>query len=215
VIGAAAVYGTAGAAAAATGYGPLPPPAPAPPGGFTAVVTTVTIGPAGGTIGPVPVDGTALTVTVAPGTFPAAVQITVTAPDLALITPTAGSAVVAGAGIAVTLGGVPYPGTFLKAVNASFGSPKITPLSAVLVWNGTSFVTDPASASAAGTAAVSFDTDPDFAVESPLSTPVTKVPGATVPVTGKPFLGEGILAGGLVLAGAGGVVLSRRRRARA
>jgi LPXTG-motif cell wall-anchored protein len=33
-------------------------------------------------------------------------------------------------------------------------------------------------------------------------------------VTGEPFLGEGILAGGLVLAGAGGVFLSRRRRAR-
>jgi hypothetical protein len=215
LIGAAAVCGTAGIAAAATAYGPPPPPTSVPPGGFTAVVTSVTIGPAGGTIGPVSVDGVDLTIAVPPGTFPAVVQITVTAADLGLITPPAGSTVVAGAGIEVTLNGAPYPGTFLNAVTATFRASTITPSSDVVVWNGTSFVIDPASTTTAGTATVSFDTDPDFAVESPVSTTVSPVPGATVPVTGEPFLGEGILAGGLVLAGAGGVFLSRRRRARA
>src|SRR5580693_296633 len=216
LIGAASVCGTAGiAAAAATAYGPPPPATSVPPGGFTAVITTVSVGPAGGTIGPVSVDGADLTVTVPRGAFPSVVQITVTAPDLSLITPPAGITVVAGAGIQVTLNGAPYPGTFLKAVTATFRSSKIMPSSDVVVWNGTSFVIDPASTTTEGMATVSFDSDPDFAVESPASTAVTTVPGATSPVTGEPFLGEGILAGGLVLAGAGGIFLSRRRRTRA
>jgi DNA-binding beta-propeller fold protein YncE len=217
LIGAASVCGTAGiAAAAATAYGPPPPATSVPPGGFTAVITTVSVGPAGGTIGPVSVNGVDLTVTVPRGAFPSVVQITVTAPDLSLITPPAGITVVAGAGIQVTLNGAPYPGTFLSAVTATFRSSKIMPSSDVVVWNGTSFVIDQASTTTAGRATVSFDTDPDFAVESPVSTTtVTTVPGATSPVTGEPFLGEGILAGGLVLAGAGGIFLSRRRRTRA
>ena len=216
LIGAASICGTAGiAAAAATAYGPPPPATSVPPGGFTAVITTVSVGPAGGTIGPVSVNGVDLTITVPRGAFPMVVQITVTAPDLSLITPPAGIIVVAGAGIQVSLNGAPYPGTFLNAVTATFRSSKIMPSSDVVVWNGTSFVIDPASTTTAGRATVSFDSDPDFAVESPASTAVTTVPGATSPVTGEPFLGEGILAGGLVLAGAGGIFLSRRRRTRA
>ena len=127
LIGAASVCGTAGiAAAAATAYGPPPPATSVPPGGFTAVITTVSVGPAGGTIGPVSVNGVDLTVTVPRGAFPSVVQITVTAPDLSLITPPAGITVVAGAGIQVTLNGAPYPGTFLSAVTATFRSSKIT-----------------------------------------------------------------------------------------
>jgi hypothetical protein len=187
---------------------------PAPPGGFTAVVTTVAIGPAGGTIGPVSVDGADLIVNVPAGTFPVGVTITVTAPDLTAITRPAGFIVVAGAGIEVNLDGSPYPGTFLNPINAIFQSPAIRVPGDVEVWNGTSFVTDPDSTTAPGVASVNFDTDPDFAVESPVSAKATPVPGATIPVTGKPLLGEGILAGALVLAGAGGVATSRRRRVR-
>ena len=69
-------------------------------------------------------------------------------------------------GIQVTLNGAPYPGMFLHPVTATFRSSKIMPSSDVVVWNGTSFVIDPASTTSAGTATVSFDTDPDFAVES-------------------------------------------------
>ena len=60
MLGAAVALGTAGVASASTaGRQSVPPPVttPAPPGGFTAVVTSVTITPAGGTIGPVMVDG--------------------------------------------------------------------------------------------------------------------------------------------------------------
>jgi hypothetical protein len=217
LICAAAAVGTAGHAFAATttdgGYGPPPVTTPAPPGGFTTVVTTVTSRPAGGTVGAVPVDGAELTVTIPPGAFPTSVQITVTAPDLADITPLPGFINVTGVGVEVTLNGSPYPGTFLKPITATLRSSRITASSDVLVWNGTSFVTDPDSAATSGEASVSFDTDPDFAVASPVSTKPTVVPGATTPVTGEPLLGEGLLAGVLVLAGTGGFVASRRRRA--
>jgi DNA-binding beta-propeller fold protein YncE len=216
LIGVAAALGTAGTAlaapAASSGYGPPPVTPPPPPGRFTSVTTTVTVGPGGDTIGPVLVDGTDLTVSVPAGAFPRVVQITITAPDLAVIVPQRGFAVVAGAGILVTLNGSPYPGTFLKPITATFRSSLITASSTVVVWNGSSFVTDPGSTTTPGAATVSFDSDPDFAVESPVSSAKTPVPGATLPVTGKPLLGEGILAGALVMAGAGGVTASRRRR---
>jgi hypothetical protein len=172
----------------------------------------VTIGPAGGTVGPLTVDGCILTVTIPASAFPMSVQITVTAPDLAGIPPQHHRAVVCGAGITVSENGVKFAGTFLKPVTAVFGSPNITAASDVVIWNGTSFVTDPNSTASAGSASVSFDSDPAFAVETPVSTPPTPVPGATVPVTGKPVLGEGIVAGALIIGGAGAIAASRRRR---
>jgi hypothetical protein len=196
-------------------YGPPPVTTPAPPGGFTTIVTTVTVGPAGATIGPLTVDGAALTIVVPAGAFAADVQLTVTAPDLAAIPPQGGATVAAGAGITISQGGAAYPGTFLRPITATFAAPAITAASSVVVWNGTAFVTAPGSATAAGTASVSFDSDPDFAVMTPVTTPPKRVPSATAPVTGVPVLGEGLLAGGLILGGAGGIAASRRRRARA
>jgi hypothetical protein len=217
MLGAAVAWGTAGVAFASTaGRQSVPPPVtgPAPPGGFTSAITTVTIGPAGGVVGPVTVDGAQVAVNVPQGTFPAEVKLTITEPHLPAITPTPGFTVTAGAGIQVTLDDSPYPGTFLRPVTVTFTSPSITASSQVVVWNGSSFVTDPNSTVTAGSASVSFDTDPDFAVETP-TTKVTPVTGATSPTTGEPFLGEGILAGALLLGGAGAVVMSRRRRVKA
>lgn len=221
MVSAAAAVVPAGTALAATSsesqYAPPPVTEPAPEGGFTAVVTTVTIGPGGGTVGPVPVAGGDVTVAVPPGAFPGTVTITVTAPDLATIPPLGGDTVVAGAGITVGLNGAPYPGTFLKPLTATFTSPSITAGSTATVWNGSSFVTDPSGTSTAGTESVTFDSDPDLAVDTPVfhrhKRPVP-VPSAMAPVTGVPVLGEVILAGVLVLGGAGGIAASRRRRSR-
>jgi hypothetical protein len=202
---------TAGGAFAATSYAPPPPPVTVP-GGYTAVVTSVTVGPAGGTVGPAPCDGGLVTVTVPAGAFTSPVQVTVTCPNLAGITPMPHFMNDIGAGVQVTTGGTPFPGTFMKPLTATFGKSDITAASAALVWNGTAFVTDPDSTAVAGADSVGFDTDPDFVIESPVS--VTVVTHPLVPVTGEPFLGEGILAGVLVLGGTAGVVMSRRRRAR-
>jgi hypothetical protein len=217
-LGIAVAFGTPGAAFAATAsrvsYGPPPVPAPVPPGGFSGVITTVTIGPGGGTIGRLAVDDVDFFISIPAGAFRTLVQITVTGADSTVIPAPAGFNVVVAVGIEVTLNGSPYPGTFPKALTAAFRSTRITASSDVMVWNGTSFATDPDSTAAAGVATVSFDTDPDFAVASRVSSKPTPIPGATTPVTGKPLLGEGILAVVLVLAGTGGVAVSRRRRVR-
>ena len=216
MLGAAIAWGTAGVALASTAGGQsVPPPVTttSPPGGFTTVVTSVTICPAGAVIGPVAIGRATLTITVPPGALPVCVQVTITAPDLADVTRIRGFSAKAGFGIAITLrDGAPYPGTLLKPVTANIGAPGITASSVVVVWNGSAFVIDPNATAAAGHVTIAFDSDPDFVVESPT---VTLVPGATLPVTGKPFLGEGILAVVLVLSGTGAVALSRRRRARA
>ena len=205
----------AGGALAAGGYGP---PAPVPqtvPGGYSVVVTSQTITPAGGTIGPVTINGASVTLIVPAGAFPVPVQITVTAPNLGAISTAGfrGFKVVAGEGIQVQENGSTYPGTFLKPLTLVTSSPSITASSILAVWNGTAFVTDPDSTARSGELKASFDTDPDFAVLTPASGATTAIPGATSAVTGKPLLGEGILAAVVLLLGASGLEFARRRRA--
>lgn len=204
----------AGGALASSGYGPPSPGAPSVPGGYSAVVTSQTIGPAGGKLGPLSVDGVTVTLTVPAGTFPVAVQITLTAPNLAAVGGAgfAGHRAVAGVGIQVQEHGAVYPGTFLKPLTLTMSSSSITTSSVVVVWNGSVFVTEPGATLAAGSATVTFDRDPNFAVLAPTGTAASGIPGATGASTGKPFLGEGILAGLLLLLGAAGLGYARRRR---
>ena len=216
VLGAACVAGSAFAATAASGYGPPPPGAgTAVPGGYSAVITSQTITPAGGTIGPVNVNGASVTLVIPAGAFPVAVQITLTAPDLTLVGDAgrAGFKAVAGVGIQVQENGSAYTATFLKPLTLSMSSSSITSSSVVVVWNGTAFVADTGATVTSGAAVVKFSTDPDFAVLSP--TAATVIPGATTSPTGKPLIGEAALAGVLVLLGAGGLAVRWRRRERA
>jgi hypothetical protein len=218
VISAAFVAGSVRGAGAATTYGPAPAPVgAAPPGSFSDVITSQTIGPAGGTIGPVTVAGATVTLVIPAGAFLVSVQITITEADLFAVgsAGTAGYKAVVGVGIQVQENGAPYPGTFLKPISATIRSSSITSSSVVVVWNGTAFVAEPDSTVTAGSSVVSFDTDPDFAVLAPTGTTATTIPGATTPVTGKPFLGEGILAGLLVVLGVSGLAVGYRRWVRA
>ena len=73
-------------------------------------------------------------------------------------------------------------------------------------------MTESGATLAAGSATVTFDRDPNFAVLAPTGTAASGIPGATGASTGKPFLGEGILAGLLLLLGAAGLSYARRRR---
>jgi len=218
VISAICVAGSVRAAAAASNYGPPPPAAgAAPPGGYSDVMTSQTISPAGGTVGPVTVAGGSVALVIPAGTFAVPVQITLAGPDLLAVgsAGTAGYKAVAGIGIQVQEDGAAYPGTFLKTLTLTIRSSLITSSSVVVAWNGTAFVAVPGSTLDAGAAVVSFDTDPDFAVLSPLATSATTIPGATSSVTGKPFVGEGILAGALIALGVIGLAVARRRRVRA
>jgi hypothetical protein len=123
--------------------------------------------------------------------------------------------VVAGVGVEVTLNGAPYPGPFLKPITIDIASPKIDASSVVGIWNGSAFVTDANSTVSAGQVSISMDSDPAFIVQSPTAPKGATVPSATAPVTGEPFLGEGILAGLLVLGGTGAIFTNRRRRVKA
>ncbi|HEV3383152.1 MAG TPA: hypothetical protein VG142_19475 [Trebonia sp.] len=200
----------------ARAYAPPPPP-PAPPApGFTGVATSVTVGPAGAAIAPGFIDGAAVTVTVPAGAFANTVQITVTAGAVGTLAPAAftGYRVVTALGVQVELNGAPYPGTFLKPITVTWRDGAITSASLVTTWNGVSLAIDPSSTSSPGVATVTFDADPDFAILSPVSAAPKPVAGATVPVTGEPLAGEGILAGALLVAGLGGLGISRRRKKR-
>lgn len=214
--GAVGVGGLTTAAEASTGavsqYGPPPPPPPSLPG-FTNVITSVTIGPAGGVIGPVSCDGASFTLPVPAGAFPSPVQITLTCGNLAVLGPHAftGFTLVAALGVTVQLNGALFPGTFLKPLTLTAMDPALNAASVVGLWNGSSFTADSATTSAPGVETVTFDSDPDFGFMSPTVTTKKPVSGATTPVTGKPLMGEGILAGLLLVLGVGGLGVSRRR----
>ena len=213
----AVLLGLATAARASIGavgqYGRPPRAAPSLPG-FSTVLTSVTVTPAGATIGPVNSDGAAFTLTVPPGAFPENVQITLTSGNLATLTPAAltGYAVIAALGVQVELNGAPYPGTFLMPLALTGSDSRFTAASLVGIWDGSSLVPFTNASSAAGVVTISFDSDPDFAVQSPTSQAQQQVPKATQPVTGKPVAGEGILAAVLLAIGLGGLTVRRRRR---
>jgi len=217
-ISAVCLAGSVRPAVAATDYGaPQPAPGVAPPGGYSAVITSQTITPAGGTIGPVVVDGGTVTLLIPAGAFPVSVQLTVTGPKLFAVgdAGTAGYKAVAGVGIQVQENGSTYPGTFLKPLTLTIRSSSITSSNVVMGWNGAAFVTETDTTVASGVAVVRFDTDPDFAVLSPLATTAAAIPDATKSVTGKPLMGEGILACALIVLGASGLAVGCRKHARA
>ena len=109
-----------GAATLAIGTGQLPalayggPPPPPAPGGYTAVVTSQTIGPHGGVIGPVRVGKCSVALTVRPGTFKSNVQITLTAPTVQGIGDGGqpGYTAVCGVGVLIQINGKLYTGGF-------------------------------------------------------------------------------------------------------
>lgn len=198
------------------------PAAATAPGGYSAVVTSRTINPSGGAIRAVRVPGGLVTLVIPAGAFPKPVQITLTAPKP--VTPgsahVTGPKVVIGVGIQVQENGVAYARSFLKPLTLTMRSSSAVPSSIVAVWNGRRFVTEPGATVARGAATVRFrsDTHPDFAVLSPMVTAApAAIPGATTSMTGKPVLGEGILAAVLLALGVGGLVIAVRssRRARA
>ena len=173
-------------------------------------MTSVTIGQAGGKIGPVWVDGLLVTLLVPAGAFSAPVQITVTAPIVRAIGDAGfpGFEAIGGVGIQVQRNGSPYRGTFLKPLKLDITSPSLTRSDLVVRWNGRRFVLDHSVDLDRQMDQISFDTDPDFAILRP----TVPIQGATSAATGVPLLGEGILAGALILLGAGGLAVAVRRR---
>jgi len=106
--------------------------------------------------------------------------------------------------------GAPLTGPFNPAITLTISDPSITLGETVVVVTGPGQVTTVSGAQVTqGQVVVVFISDPNFAV---VSSSTTTVLGATSVATGKAFLGEGLVAGGLVLAGGIGLFFALRRR---
>jgi hypothetical protein len=123
----------------ALAYGPPPPP-PAP-GGFQSVVASTTIGPGGGLVGPVEVDGCKVSLTVPAGTFSTPVQITITAPSVSGIGDGGhpGYHAVCGVGVSITVNGKAYAGKYGHSLALTI-SGFVRPGDRVAEFNGKTFV---------------------------------------------------------------------------
>ncbi len=123
----------------ALAYGPPPPP-PAP-GGYQTVVAVASIGPGGGVIGPVGINGCKVALTVPPGTFATTVQISITAPSVSGIGDAGhpGYRAVCGVGVGIAVNGHAYTGTFGHSLTLTISGFLIKPGERVALWNGTTF----------------------------------------------------------------------------
>jgi hypothetical protein len=151
----------------ALAYGPPPPP-PAP-GGFQNVVATASIGPAGGVIGPVEVDGCRVALVVPPGTFSTTVQISITAPSVSGVGNGGhpGYRAVCGVGVGITVNGHQYTGAYGHSLILTIAGFLIKPGDRVAVFNGSTFVFTGATVQA-GAARISFKgSGEDFVVLAP------------------------------------------------
>jgi hypothetical protein len=124
----------------ALAYGPPPPP-PAP-GGYQSVVASTTIGPAGGLVGPVEVDGCKVALRVPAGTFTTDVQVTITAPSVTGIGDGGhpGYHAVCGVGVGIAVNGKAYTGTYGHSLTLVISGFELRPGDRVAVWNGKTFV---------------------------------------------------------------------------
>ena len=141
--GAMLLAGSGAAGATEALYGPPPPPVPVP-GGYLTVVTSQTIGPGGGTIGPVSGGNLQATLVVPAGAFLTPLQVTITEPDIAGIGNAGfcGYQAVAGIGVVIqnpTSGAVDY--SFLThPLVLTISSPNIKAGDIIVGWNGRKFV---------------------------------------------------------------------------
>lgn len=140
---------TGGAMLAIANLGQLPaqaefsPPLPASPspGGYVSVVTSQTVGPSGGVIGTVGVDGFRVRLSVPRGAFSTRVQVTIAAPNVLDI----GSAghphyrAVGGVGVLLQVNGTIYTGRFSAPLTLTVSGRHIPVGSRVAVWTGRRF----------------------------------------------------------------------------
>jgi hypothetical protein len=151
----------------ALAYGPPPPP-PVAPGGYQAVVTSTTVGPAGASIA-INIGACRATLTVPPGTFSTQVQLTITAPNVREIGNAGhpGYRAICGIGIGITVNGTIYTGTFGHQLTVTITGFAIKHGDRVVLWNGTSFGFVPATVDGTGVQFSFTGSGEDFAVLAP------------------------------------------------
>ncbi len=220
MVGAAAagitlVAGSGVALAAGSGYG-APPEVGTSTGAFYSVVSITDISGAAGGHATATIQGASVTLDVPPGELSGTVQAVFSSGDLAAIgTGGFGGRSVTAFGIQLDQDGHKLPGPFSPPLTVTVTDSAITSSSVVYLESGTSFVRAAGWTTSAGKATGTITTDPGFLVDTPAPavTPIgVAIPGATTAVTGKPFLGEGLLAAALAAIGGFGAFRWRRQR---
>ncbi|HEX3793727.1 MAG TPA: hypothetical protein VHV57_04430 [Acidimicrobiales bacterium] len=172
------------------------------------VASADTVGSTGGTV-TAQVGADTVTVTVPAGTLPAGSQVVITDNSSSETSPASGYTVVLAYSISVCLNGAKYTGTF-SPVAVSVTGANIISGARIFVLTGATYGPLSGATVSVGSITYSITSDPAYEVAVP-STAVasTAIPNATVVVTGKPFLLEGLIA--LLLFATGTLLLIRLR----
>ncbi len=196
---------------AGTGYAPPPGGTPGAPGtagtpsGFTTVLTTQAVGPAGGTV-----SAGGVSVTIPAGDFTVSTEVSILMGTPSALTGLPGGATaVTAVGVVFTQNGAKVTGTFPTPITVTISGTSITAADQLYVFQASSGTYVPATSDpnitgvtvANGTVTFKITADPYVAVLSLATTTSAAVPGATLPVTGVPLLTDGLLGGLLIAAG--------------
>jgi hypothetical protein len=153
------------ASAAGTGYGPTAPPSAAA-AGFTSVIMAENITPAGGTLSD-PYGGESFVLTIPPHALHRTKEVVITTPDLGALNVGRGQSAVAGIGVAFInpRTGRKYNGTLSPSVTLTITDPAIENGDTVESITGPGqFSVYRAATVTKGSAVITFDSDPNFAV---------------------------------------------------
>jgi len=197
---------------------------PTTPSGFTDIVTTQTIQPAGGTV-TATAGATTVTVKVPAGALAGPVQVVITSGSTSGLSGLpSGAQPELAIGIAFEQNGEKVTGTFSSPITVTISNSSITTADQVVVYDPSTGTYVPVSQAtnvaniSVTNGQISFEvlSDPYIVVLAASSTAAAPpVPGATAPVTGVPILTETIAGGVLVLASLLLAFRLRRRAARA
>ena len=188
------------ASAAGDDYTPTSPPVttPTPTPSICStgsVVTSSDLGASGGTVsGTVGTSG--VTVTVPAGDFPGGAQVAIT--GVTGVTVPNPDIIVLAFGVNFCVNGAKVAGTFPEPVTVTVTDPAVKPGQTLFIVTPGGLVPVPSASIGTGSFTFTITGDPEFVLVTATS---TLIPGATTVVTGKPFLLEGIVGGGLVLLG--------------
>ena len=212
VLMAIALFAVPTVAAAATGGAGAPDVPPTNIGGSPAgstILCTDQVPAAGGTVG---CSGISVTV----GTTPDGVQVAFTSAT----GPSCSVTPAIGVSFYDPVTGVAYAGTFSTPSTVSYTNSAVTAGETVLIYNSSTATYSAAPAgnvtaasTTAGAVHLTVSGSASFTVQQ-AGACSSSITGASLAFTGEPFLGEGLLAGLLLLMGLGGLLVVVRRRPR-
>jgi hypothetical protein len=172
------------------------------------VGAAVSVGTTGGTV-TATIGTDTVTVTVPAGTLPAGSQVVITDNTSTETNPESGYTAVLAYAISVCVNGVKYTGTF-SPVPVSVTGSNLVSGARFYILDGTTYEQLAGATVTTGSVTYNLTSDPSYEAAVPSSSvTATAIPGATVVVTGKPFLLEGLIA--LMLFAAGVFLLIRLR----